>query len=480
MSKIKFNKEKITKFIYSADRFISGALLILLPIIIFSFSKANIQTDSVDYYSILQRLTDSSKPPIVRNLHFVEQRSPGYSIISMIPYYFTSYAIEPFVKTEKIVDGGETELPRPPQLPEPNDENGKPKLGGLDGRPRGETSEKMGIPSTLLFARDIFFKNFYLERSGGVFEWKIIFALLLTSYAFLFLGILFSIKTLALERIKVIGVSLPLFVIFTSLIFIHNIINTPAYATLTAFGLSAIFCFFFVKSFEKENFANQFLAGLFLGFLVLTRLETVIVGGILFLFLIFYKKWRFLKNIILGGLPSLAILLFYNFSQFGTPFHFGILKGDINQLGFDFNYIVASLVNPKSGIVFWSFLLCLGVYGLFFGRKKHLKALSIASLIFIGFMLVRVPVMYKCMGGEPVNLGGIIVPCFQTMNEALMLIRSDVNRYITVLAPFAILGVQNLVIVFGKYFKINFDNDRQNVGRFNRRFNKIRSKKLIH
>lgn len=414
-------KNKI-KFICLADYFIFALLLCLLALSIFFKSSANIQHDSGDYYSILQRLTDSSKKPVIPNTHFVEQRSPGYSIISTLPYYLTSLAIEPLVKTEKIVDKGQ-EPPGPPN----------------------EGQKMMGIPSTPLLAKDIFFKNFYIEKIGGWFEWKIISSLLFTSYFFLFAGIIFSIKTLALRSKGIVGFSLPILVIVTSIIFMQNIIMTPAYATLTAFGMASIFCYFFVRSFEKDSFVSQFLAGLFLGLLVLTRLETVLIAGSICFSLICFRKWRFLKQVILGGLLSIAILLFYNFSQFGNPFYFGILKGDINQIGFNPNYIFANLFNPKSGILFWSPLTSLGLIGLFLGNKKYPTTLGVASLALIALLLVRVPVMYKCIGGDPVNMGGILVDCTRNMDEALMLIQSDANRYITVLAPFAVLGLQNLL-----------------------------------
>lgn len=396
----------------------------LLSLIIFFSAEANIQHDSGDYYTILQKLTDGNKKPVIPNTHFVEQRSPGYSIISVLPYYFATLAIEPFVKTEEIIDKGlaPSELKTLP----------------------GKEQKMMGIPSLPLSAKDIFFRNFYVEKIGGWFEWKIIFSLLLTSYTFLFAGIIFSIKALALRNKEIKGFFLPMPVIITSVIFIQNIIITPAYATLTAFGLASIFCYFFVRSFEEEKAKTQFLTGLFLGLLVLTRLETILIAGVLCIFLLFYKKWWFLKNVILGGSISVAIFLFYNFSQFGNPFHFGILKGDINQIGFNLNYIFANLFNPKSGILFWSPLTFLGLIGLFFGDKKYLKMLGVASIVLITLLLVRVPVMYKCIGGDPIDMGGILVDCARNMNEALMLVRSDANRYVTVLAPFAILGLQNL------------------------------------
>ncbi len=425
-------RNKKIKTIQLADYIIFSVLLCLLILSIFFFSNANIQHDSGDYYTILQRLTDGSKKPVIPNTHFVEQRSPGYSIISALPYYFASFVIEPFVKKEEIVDK-EIEPLGPP----------------------GEEQKMMGIPSLPLHTKDIFFKNFYIKKVGGWFEWKIIFALLLTSYVFLFAGIIFSIKTLAFRSKKITGFSLPILIIVSSIIFMQNIIATPAYATLTAFGLSSLFCFYYVTSFDNKSFMSQFLVGLFLGLLVLTRLETIFIVGVLCLFLGFYKKWGFLKNMILGGSLSLIILFFYNFSQFGNPLQFGILKGDINQLCFDFGYIFANLFNPKSGILFWSFLTSLGLIGLFLGNKKYLKILGIASLTLIALLLIRVPVMYKCIGNAPIDMGGIMVDCARNMDEALMLVRSDANRYIIVLAPFAVLGLQNLLIILERYLKIN-------------------------
>lgn len=212
--------------------------------------------------------------------------------------------------------------------------------------------------------------------------------------------------------------------------------------------------FFYVVGFEKKSFRPQFLAGLFLGLLVLTRLETVFIAGVVCLFLVFYKKWGFLKNLILGGSLSLIIILFYNYSQFGNPVHFGILQGDINQIGFDLHYVSANLLNPKSGILFWSFLATVGLIGLFFGNKKYLKVFGFAAISLIVVMLVRIPVMYKCIGGDPIDMGGISVACAKNMDEALLLVRSDANRYITVLVPFAVLGLQNLLITIGGYVKI--------------------------
>jgi len=426
-----------------------SVLVLLLCCLLFNiyfFSIANIRTDPVDYYTILQKITDPSKKPIVENFHFVEQRSPGYSILALPAYFFISFFIEPHVKTEVIVDRRQPP-PVPPEFLPPGflsyqDNNGHRMPGSLEGM----GSERSGIPSRPMRVKDVFFKNFLLERGGGVFEWKIISALILTSYMFLFIGIVFSIKALMLRNDRIVGAALPLLAIFTSSVFMLNIVITPAYATLTAFGLSALFCFFYVASFKKRSFVSQFLCGLFLGFLVLTRFETVLVAGIVCSFLALKKEWVFLKNMILGCLPSLAILGVYNYSQFGTILHFGILKCDINLLEFDLFYAFANLFHPQSGIAVWSCLTFIGLVGLFFGEEQYERFLGVASLVLIGLFLIRLPIMYKNIGKGFLDIGGLAIACPNNMNEMLALVRSDVNRYITVLLPFAVLGLQNFLV----------------------------------
>ncbi len=416
-----FTDIEIIRIINRIDIFILVFLLIVLGFLIISHSRANIQSDSIDYYAILQKLTHNGENLIVRDLHFVEQRSPGYSIFSTIPYHFVSYVIQPFIKTEEIVVS-------------------------VDDDSFEKETEKILIPGKPLLSREIFFKNFYIEREKSWFEWKIIFALLFTSYSFLFIGIFFVIKTLSLENRKVIGVSSIMFVIFTSSIFMHNIINIPAYATLTAFGISSVFCYFFVKSFVNKDTKYEFFSGFFLSLLVLTRLETILLFFVSTFFLIFYKEKSFLKRFIIGFCIGIFILFFYNSLQFGNIFHHGILRGDINHISLDISYIYSNILNPFSGIFFWSPLISLGIVGLFFSEKKYSRILGICSIVLIGLYLARVPVMYQCVGQESIFIGGYLIDCPNNNTEALTIVRNDINRYITVLIPFAMVGLNNLII----------------------------------
>lgn len=413
---------KINRILRPIDYFAFAALMVFLVINVISFGLANIQTDSIDYYAILQRLTHSSGNPIVRNLHFVKQRSPGYPVLALIPYYLISSCVEPFVQTEKI--GSPSNPPAfPVQAP----------------------TERMLLPDRPILFRDIFFKDFYIQSQDSWFEWKLIVSLLFTGYALLFIGLIFAVKSLALQNKPWLGASLVPLVVITSPVFMHNIVKTPAYATLTAFGLSCLFTYFFVKGFLEKRLAPQFLSGLFAGLLVLTRLETIVIAAVVFVALVILRDSRFLKNYVLGGFLPAIILLFYNLSQYGNPFHLGILAGDINLISLDWGYLSANLFNPQSGILFWSTLPSLGIIGLFLDDKQYTEILGIGSLALIAVVLVRMPIMVNCVGEGTRLIGGLPLTCPNNLAEALILIRFDINRYIVVLIPFSILGLQTLL-----------------------------------
>src|SRR5690606_4798033 len=142
-------------------------LTLFLVGIIASSGMANVQTDAFDYYAIVQKLTPDSGTPIVRNLHFVAQRSPGYPLLCLIPYYLISAVVEPSVAEATIV--------APPTSPD---------------APPPTPTERMLLPGEPVLFREIFFKNFYIEPQDSWFEWKIIAAMLVTSYAFLFIGLI--------------------------------------------------------------------------------------------------------------------------------------------------------------------------------------------------------------------------------------------------------------------------------------------------
>ena len=375
----------------------------------------------------------------MRNLHFAEQRSPGYSLTALVPYGFLTLTVEPFVSTEKVVDVDSGPLVPPPPTPRTRDDRRGPPFSPAG--PRG--SEFRLIPPRPLLLKDVAFKDFYVPKEGSWFQWKLFLALAVTSYSLLFLGMTANAWMLRLRFPAFPGYALIPLAVFSSVIFMHNIIRTPLYATLTAYGFSSLFVLFFVMAAsESHKTRDMFLAGVFLGFLVLTRLETGVIAAVLGILLLAKREWRMVGKLLLGSSLAMIAWSVYNLARFGTPVHLGILRGDINQLVFRAGYIIDSLVHPSSGVIFWTPLLVPGLVGLLLSRSTSLRMLGISSLAMLTLLLLRVPIMYEHVGNGPIDIGGILVTSPQTPADMRELMRSDNNRYLIVLAPFLLLGLR--------------------------------------
>lgn len=410
--------------------------LTFLAILIVTSSRANIVADSVDYYAILQWITPAEEKPIVRNLRFAEQRSPGYSLTALVPYGLLALVIEPFVTTEKVI---KYPPPTPPLPPAPQSSEGR---GPSPPPPGPQGPEFRSIPPVPLLLRDVVFKDFYVPQEGSWFQWKLVMALALTSYSFLLLGITANAWMLRLRFPSFPGYALVPLAIFSSPIFIHNILRTPLYATLMAYGVSSLFILFFLRAGESDRTRDILLAGVFLGYLMLTRLETGVIAAALGMLLIAKREWRMVLWLLVGASWALVVWGAYNFALFGTPVNLAILRGDINRLVFRAGYIFDSLFHPSSGIVFWTPLLVPGLVGLLTSRSVSLRMLGISSLALITLYLLRVPIMYEHVGGGPIDIGGILVIPPESPADMRELIRSDNNRYLIVLTPFLILGLR--------------------------------------
>ncbi|MEW6558484.1 MAG: hypothetical protein AB1349_14235, partial [Elusimicrobiota bacterium] len=213
-----------------------------------------------------------------------------------------------------------------------------------------------------------------------------------------------------------------------------------------AFGLSSLFLLFLCNSFDMNKRWQIILTGIVLGFLVLTRLELSIILILLFGYYLFTKRFYFLMYTLVGGLIPLSIYILYNSLYFGTPLYLGILKegmGGINILRFDIQYIFENMLHPQSGILFWTPILIPGLILLIVNKKNRiLKFVGIVSFILIIFYILRIPIMYYNVGQCVMNIGGIPVTPPSNAEQMRNLIRSDINRYISVLIPFAIIGIR--------------------------------------
>ena len=134
------------------------------------------------------------------NLPFVEQRSPGYPLLSLPAYYLLKGA----------TFWVETEIVRVTPAP-----------AAAGQAPRA--SEQALLPPQPLRFSQLFFKDFDLAPQGGLFQWQISAAMLLTSYALFFAGLAISGRTLALLFPPPVGYSLPPLLVVTAAVFMHNL-----------------------------------------------------------------------------------------------------------------------------------------------------------------------------------------------------------------------------------------------------------------
>ncbi|MCS7238665.1 MAG: hypothetical protein NZ899_10410 [Thermoguttaceae bacterium] len=439
------------------DRLIFYGGVMLLVVVFVAFSRANIAADSVDYYGMLQWLTPEPEKPILRNLYFAQQRSPGYSLSATIPYFLLTFAVDPFVTTEQVVEYPPPPPffrgPPPPRWP-PEETFSNPAKEGFSTvhgpgfpPPGPKGSEFALIPPRPLLLRHVPFKDFYVPHEGSWFQWKLVLALATTSLFFLVVGVITCGQSLRCRFSDWPAYALVIVAILCSPIFLVNIVTAPLYATFTAFGVSSLFLLSFIRAHETGTPTQALLCGAFLGYLVLVRLEVAVFAGTLAFLLIVKGQWRLAVLLVIGASWALVAWVLYNFAAFGKWLNFAILKGDINRLTFRPGYFFDSLLHPLSGVVFWTPVLLPGLIGLFLSRSSALRFLGVASVVLVILYALRVPIMYDHVGGPPLEIGGIPVTPPPTSGAMRELIRADNNRYVTVLLPFLIVGVRELLAV---------------------------------
>jgi len=413
----KFDKKKsISRILNLIDHILLFVFIGALILLIATSTKVNISHDSVDYYGMLQWVTPEKEKPIVKNLHFAEQRSPGYPLLSLIPYSLSTVLVEPFVTTEKISEYP----PHPPKHPD----------------------KRVGLPSQPLLIKDLFFKDFYIPMEGSWYQWKLTLSLLLTSFFFLFIGIWANAKVLELYYPGSKCLFLIPATLVTAHMFMRSILDLPLFTTLTYYGLVSLFLLFICLSFRSNKVWHIILSGLIIGLLVLTRLELSILLILLMGYFLFTKRIKFLLLFSLGGLVPFIVLVIYNLSLFGVPLHFGILRGDINIFGLDRQYIFQNLIHPESGVLFWTPLLIPGLVFLITAKEPILKVIGLYTFVLMFFYTLRIPVMYYHIGQGIIDIGGILVTAPETPTQMRELTRFEINRYLCVLIPFSIIGLR--------------------------------------
>jgi len=215
----------------------------------------------------------------------------------------------------------------------------------------------------------------------------------------------------------------------------------PPLSHADGFRFVLSFCLFFIRHTSSTIRFSAFLSGVSLGLLVLTRLELGILILPLLVYFIAGKKWKQAGLFCAGGSIALIAWVTYNMIVFGVPVSLAILKGDINHFGFNPVFIFENLLHPQSGVVFWTPLLIPGLILLFLAKDSAMKLLAFSSFLVVLLYLLKIPVMYEMAGGGTIDIGGLPVTAPETREQMRELLRSDINRYLAVLLPFAMVGI---------------------------------------
>lgn len=147
------------------------------------------------------------------------------------------------------------------------------------------------------------------------------------------------------------------------------------------------------------NKENRFLAGLFAGLAVISEFTAVMFAAILFIYLIVRdikdKKPSNIGTFALGALPSLLLLLGYDWAVWGSPFRLGyefvpqMGMGDKALYHISIGQILQVLFGPARGIFFYSPALAFAIAGIvrMFRDKKPeawlVTGVAMAYLLFL-------------------------------------------------------------------------------------------------
>ena len=170
------------------------------------------------------------------------------------------------------------------------------------------------------------------------------------------------------------------------------------HASETFFSFLTFYILFKVKQ-EKIKENKYFaIAGISLGVALTCSVTAVIVGIACLIYLIYYQKKK-KKHFIFGGLIGLLPFLFYNFLIFNTPFTLSRhyldqtiwpKLGGIDGLQIPNPFVALRLTfYPEKGIFYYSPILFISLFGLFYMYKKFKLESKLIIFIFISFLIMN-------------------------------------------------------------------------------------------
>lgn len=185
----------------------------------------------------------------------------------------------------------------------------------------------------------------------------------------------------------------------------------------------SLLIYLFQKILLHDGRAYEFIFGVSIGILTLTRLVDFVIVIPFLIYFVFDRRFKTLLFTILGGIPMAAILLFYNHVVYGSILSFGYSENRGGMLSTENFNLFQLLFSDVRGLFVWSPLLILSIIGLVLGLRKF-RALYVSGILSVTLLTSIYTFWPNWWGGD--SLG---------------------QRFFLVLCPIFILGVARFIQV---------------------------------
>ncbi len=185
----------------------------------------------------------------------------------------------------------------------------------------------------------------------------------------------------------------------------------------------SLLIYLFQKILLHDGRAYEFVFGVSIGILTLTRLVDFVIVIPFLIYFLFDRRFKTLLFTILGGIPMASILFFYNHVVYGSILSFGYSENRGGMLSTENFNLFQLLFSDVRGLFVWSPLLILSIIGLILGLRKF-KALFVSSILSVILLAALYTFWPNWWGGD--SLG---------------------QRFFLVLSPIFILGIARFIQV---------------------------------
>jgi len=178
----------------------------------------------------------------------------------------------------------------------------------------------------------------------------------------------------------------------------HSSLNFMGHASGTFFIFSSFYLLYLSINHRKKYLYFLF-AGILAGFAITLDLLSLLIAGLLFLYVLFQRKYKESLIFLLGVLIGVSPLLFYNLIVFGKPIdlprnHLDKTiwsqipgnNGVIFNLPYNFHVMFELLFFPYRGLFIYFPVLLLFIPGLYLMWKKQPLETALIFLIFISVL----------------------------------------------------------------------------------------------